>query len=107
MRFYTSDETGQIKGVDVDSKVSLLEAQIKAAKKVKADAKAKANAKKGEVVVTEDNILAGTDVWNLHGAVNRDLAIQHMSASTWITGEPTLAVTRKNGAIEVVSKDSG
>ncbi|KAJ2749336.1 Ribosome biogenesis protein nsa1 (NOP7-associated protein 1) [Coemansia pectinata] len=107
MRFYTSDETGQIKGVDVDSKVSLLEAQIKAAKKVRADAKAKANAKKGEVVVTEDNILAGTDVWNLHGAVNRDLAIQHMYASSWKTGEPTLVVARKNGAVEVVSKDSG
>ncbi|KAJ2488535.1 Ribosome biogenesis protein nsa1 (NOP7-associated protein 1) [Coemansia sp. RSA 2050] len=107
MRFYTSDETGQIKGADVDPNVSLLEAQIKAAKKVKADAKAKANAKKGEVVVTEDNILAGTDVWNLYGAVNRDLAIQHMSASSWITGEPTLVVARKNGAIEVVSKENG
>ncbi|KAJ2255020.1 Ribosome biogenesis protein nsa1 (NOP7-associated protein 1), partial [Coemansia sp. RSA 455] len=94
-------------GVDVDSKVPLLEAQIKAAKKVRADAKAKANAKKGEVVVTEDNILAGTDVWNLHGAVNRDLAIQHMYASNWRSGEQTLVVARKNGAVEVVSKDSG
>ncbi|KAJ2823986.1 Ribosome biogenesis protein nsa1 (NOP7-associated protein 1) [Coemansia furcata] len=107
MRFYTGDETGQIKGVDIDPKVSLLEAQIKAAKKVKADAKAKANAKKGEVVVTEDNILAGTDVWNLHGAVNRELAIQHMCVSSWKTGEPTLVVARKNGDVEVVSKDNG
>ncbi|KAJ2744354.1 Ribosome biogenesis protein nsa1 (NOP7-associated protein 1) [Coemansia sp. BCRC 34301] len=107
MRFYTSDETGQIKGVDIDSKVSLLEAQIKAAKKVKADAKVKANAKKGEVVVTEDNVLAGVDVWSLNGAVNRDLGIQHLYLSNWKTGEQAFVVGRRNGTVEVVSKDSG
>ncbi|KAJ2001750.1 Ribosome biogenesis protein nsa1 (NOP7-associated protein 1), partial [Coemansia thaxteri] len=94
--------------VDIDSKVSLLEAQIQAAKKVKADAKAKANAKKGEAVVTEDNILSGVDVWNLCGAVSRDTCIQQMCQSTWsTTGEQTLVVARKNGAIDVVAKDSG
>ncbi|KAJ2505953.1 Ribosome biogenesis protein nsa1 (NOP7-associated protein 1) [Coemansia sp. RSA 2052] len=94
-------------GVDVDAKVSLLEAQIKAAKKVKANAKAKANAKKGEVVVTEDNVLSGIDVWTLNGTVNRDLSIQHMCLSSWKTGEQTLVVGRKNGAVEVMSKNGG
>ncbi|KAJ2236588.1 Ribosome biogenesis protein nsa1 (NOP7-associated protein 1) [Coemansia sp. RSA 485] len=107
MRFYTGDESGLIKvAVDIDHKVSLLEAQAKAAKKVRADAKAKANAKPGEKVEIEDNKLLGVTVDIFNGSVSKERHINQMAMAEYM-GESAIFVGRKNGSIEAISKTSG
>lgn len=110
MRFYTGDESGQIKGIDIDANVSLLEAQNNAAKKLRAVEKAKAAAKndrtKAIPVDNKDNTsLAGVDVWNLHGSVDRNQGIQQMSSFLWNDSQQAFVVARRNGTIEVISRD--
>ncbi|KAJ2782889.1 Ribosome biogenesis protein nsa1 (NOP7-associated protein 1) [Coemansia interrupta] len=106
MRFYTGDEAGLIKVVDIDHKVSLLEAQSKAAKKVRADAKAKINAKPGEKVEIADNILSGVEVNNFSGSVSKERTVQQMITGSY-EDEQAFFVARKNGDIEALSKATG
>ncbi|KAJ1966138.1 Ribosome biogenesis protein nsa1 (NOP7-associated protein 1) [Dipsacomyces acuminosporus] len=93
--------------VEIDPKVSLLEAKAQAAKKARADAKAKALAKKGEKVVIDENVLAGVRVWNINGQVKREKAIDQMCQSAWASGESVFTVGRRNGDVEVISRDGG
>ncbi|KAJ1646505.1 Ribosome biogenesis protein nsa1 (NOP7-associated protein 1) [Coemansia asiatica] len=103
MRFYTGDESGLIKAVDIDHKVSLLEAQAKAAKKARADAKAKANAKPDEKVEIEDNVLLGVKVETFNGSISKQRHIQQMNMAEYM-GDSAIFVARKNGSIEAISK---
>ncbi|KAJ1735188.1 Ribosome biogenesis protein nsa1 (NOP7-associated protein 1) [Coemansia biformis] len=107
MRFYTGDESGLIKAIDIDHNVTLLEAQSQAAKKAKAAAKAKTLEKKGDTTPAGPAELAGVGMRTVSGAVSRSQGIQHMCTSTWATGESVFVVGRKNGEIEAISRDSG
>ncbi|KAJ1663992.1 Ribosome biogenesis protein nsa1 (NOP7-associated protein 1) [Coemansia sp. RSA 1813] len=115
MRFYTADEVGLVKGVDIDAKVPFLEAQAAAAKKLRLEAKSKAakeiTGKASATVAadqeTEDStILAGVEIWAHSGIVSRDKSIQQMTTATTTEGE-TFVVGRKNGAIEAITKTEG
>ncbi|KAJ1821947.1 Ribosome biogenesis protein nsa1 (NOP7-associated protein 1) [Coemansia sp. RSA 2599] len=92
--------------VDIDHKVSLLEAQAKAAKKARADAKAKANAKAGEKVEIEDNRLLGVSVNTFNGVVSRARHIEQMTVAEY-QGGSAIFVGRRNGGIEAISKGTG
>ncbi|KAJ2836205.1 Ribosome biogenesis protein nsa1 (NOP7-associated protein 1) [Coemansia erecta] len=102
MRFYTGDESGLIKCIDIDANVSLLEAQAQAAKRTKAAAKAKANLKAGEQAAAADTSLAGVEIRTIDGRVNRSNGIQQMCTTKWATNDRAFAVARKNGNIDVV-----
>ncbi|KAJ2554102.1 Ribosome biogenesis protein nsa1 (NOP7-associated protein 1) [Coemansia sp. RSA 1933] len=114
MRFYTADEVGLIKGVSIDPKVSFLEAQAAAAKKLRLSAKAKAadeiagknkNSKEPVNQEPEEAIaLAGVDVWTHNGTVDRERSIQQMVATE--NGD-MFVVGRKNGTVEAIAKETG
>ncbi|KAJ1946850.1 hypothetical protein FBU59_001946, partial [Linderina macrospora] len=107
MRIYTADESGLVKSVSIDPKVSLLEAKARAAKKAKADAKARVNASKaGTKLPTEEAVLAGVTISTLHGTVQRDLGITHMSETSF-GGERAFVVARQNGSVDVISQPTG
>ncbi|KAJ2719467.1 Ribosome biogenesis protein nsa1 (NOP7-associated protein 1) [Coemansia sp. Benny D115] len=106
MRFYTGDESGLLKVVDIDPKVSFLEAQAQAAKKVRADAKAKFNAKEGESVEVKENILMGVTVATHHGTVSRTHMIQQMELGKY-DGQEAFFIARRSGAVDAVSKATG
>ncbi|KAJ2359246.1 Ribosome biogenesis protein nsa1 (NOP7-associated protein 1) [Coemansia erecta] len=99
MRFYTGDESGLVKGIDIDANVSLLEAQAQAAKRTKAAAKAKATLKAGEQAAAADTSLDGVNMWTVDGTVSRSRSIQQMCHTP---DASALAVARRNGAIDVV-----
>ncbi|KAJ2713614.1 Ribosome biogenesis protein nsa1 (NOP7-associated protein 1) [Coemansia spiralis] len=107
MRFYTGDEAGLIKAVDIDHNVTLLEAQAQAAKKARADAKAKTLEKKGDTTPAGPAELAGVEVRTVSGTVSRSLGIQQMCTSVWASGEQAFVVGRKGGEIEAISRESG
>ncbi|KAJ2779413.1 Ribosome biogenesis protein nsa1 (NOP7-associated protein 1) [Coemansia javaensis] len=107
MRFYTGDEFGLVKGLDIDHNVSLLEAQAQAAKRTRSEAKAKSVEKKGDTTPSGPAELAGIKMWTVGGAGGRMLGIQQMCESAWATGERAFVVARKNGGIEAISRDAG
>ncbi|KAJ2613385.1 Ribosome biogenesis protein nsa1 (NOP7-associated protein 1) [Coemansia sp. RSA 1365] len=113
MRFFTSDESGLIKGIDIDAKVSLLEAQSRAAKRARADAKAKTVAKSGKAgaaataETAQSTKLDGIDMWTVSGTVSRAQGIQQMSSIKWETDTDAFVVGRNNGDVEVLSRDTG
>ncbi|KAI9481836.1 Ribosome biogenesis protein nsa1 (NOP7-associated protein 1) [Coemansia sp. RSA 989] len=103
MRFYTGDESGLIKGVDIDANVSLLEAQSQAAKRARAAAKAKATLKPNEQAPSVDTSLAGVNLWTINGKVSRENSIDQMCATEWQTGNGAFAVGRKNGRLDIIA----
>ncbi|KAJ1994778.1 Ribosome biogenesis protein nsa1 (NOP7-associated protein 1) [Coemansia spiralis] len=106
MRFYTGDEAGLIKRVDIDPKVSFMEAQAAAAKKTRLELKAKAaGTKNNGVEHSPDSQVAGVNVWAHNGTVSRSQGIQQMS--TGAGDDQVFVVGRKNGRIELVSKADG
>ncbi|KAJ2796119.1 Ribosome biogenesis protein nsa1 (NOP7-associated protein 1) [Coemansia guatemalensis] len=100
-------------GIDIDPKVSLLEAQSRAAKRLRADAKAKAVAKTGKAGTTAtvetaaDPKLDGINMWTVSGTVSRARGIQLMSNIKWETDTDAFVVGRNNGDVEVVGRNSG
>ncbi|KAJ2766290.1 Ribosome biogenesis protein nsa1 (NOP7-associated protein 1) [Coemansia nantahalensis] len=107
MRFYTGDEAGLIKAVDIDHNVTLLEAQAQAAKKARAEAKAKTLEKKGDTTPAGPTELAGVEVRTVSGTVSRSLGIQQMCTAAWTSGEAAFVVARKGGVVEAIARDSG
>ncbi|KAJ2324582.1 Ribosome biogenesis protein nsa1 (NOP7-associated protein 1), partial [Coemansia sp. RSA 2702] len=105
MRFYTGDESGLIKGIDIDANVSLLEAQARAAKRTKAAAKAKATLKPTEQAPKPDTSIDGVNMWTVDGSVSRERSIQQLCATLWSSGDRVLVAGRQNGNIDVVGYD--
>ncbi|KAJ2080744.1 Ribosome biogenesis protein nsa1 (NOP7-associated protein 1) [Coemansia sp. RSA 988] len=110
MRFFTGDESGLIKGIDIDPKVSLLEAQSRAAKRVRADAKAKTIAKTDKAAPVEpvaESKLDGIDMWTVSGTVSRAQGIQQMSNIKWESDTEAFVIGQNNGDVAVVGRDTG
>ncbi|KAJ2507487.1 Ribosome biogenesis protein nsa1 (NOP7-associated protein 1) [Coemansia sp. RSA 2049] len=123
MRFYTGDDVGLIKGVDIDPTVSLLDAQAAAAKKLRLEAKAKKAA--GIVAAKGDTssgsvgggaageaVLEGVEVWTQSGTVSRGRSIQQMAVSKAATGGDgdagaVFVVARADGTVEAIARESG
>ncbi|KAJ1729792.1 Ribosome biogenesis protein nsa1 (NOP7-associated protein 1) [Coemansia sp. Benny D160-2] len=123
MRFYTGDDVGLIKGVDIDPAVSLLDAQAAAAKKLRLEAKAK---KAASIVAAKgatsngdagsgaagEAVLEGVEVWTQSGTVSRGRGIQQMAVPNATAGGDgdagaVFVVARADGTVETIAKESG
>ncbi|KAJ2655961.1 Ribosome biogenesis protein nsa1 (NOP7-associated protein 1) [Coemansia sp. RSA 1200] len=117
MRFYTGDDVGLIKGVDIDPTVSLLDAQAAAAKKLRLEAKAKKAASiaaaKGDNSAggggaAGEAVLEGVEVWTQSGTVSRSRSIQQMAMSKAATdADAVFVVARADGTVEAIAKEGG